>query len=77
MARKPQSMAAPGVYLRGKMFWIRYTVGEEQVRRPLNTTDPMEAIKRAEEVRGQPLVSQKTGKTIGGKTEIEQRIFFR
>jgi integrase len=56
------------------MFWLRYTVGEEQVRRPLNTSDPLEATKRAEDLRGQPLVSPKTGKTVGGKTELERRL---
>ena len=74
MARKPKSDAAPGIYLRGKMFWLRYTVGEEQVRLPLNTSDRMEAIERAEELRGRPVVSKKTGKTVGGKTELERRL---
>jgi integrase len=70
--RPAQSKSAPGVFLRGETFWLRYSAGGEQVRISLDTTDPAEANKRADEMRGRPVVSKKTGKTIGGKTQLER-----
>jgi len=57
MARPPKSEIAPGVFLRGKVYWLRYTPrgGGDQVRIPLGTSDKMEAIRLADEKRGKPL----------------------
>ena len=57
MARPPKSEIAPGVFLRGKIYWLRYTPkgGGDQVRIPLGTSDKMEAIRLADEKRGKPL----------------------
>lgn len=74
MARKPQSTVAPGIFKRGDVFWLRYSSGGEQIRVTLDTDIPDEAIKRANELRGRPVVSKKTGKTIGGKTELDRRL---
>ena len=40
----------------------------------LDTTIPDEAIKRANELRGRTVVSKTTGKTVGGKTELDRRL---
>ena len=74
MARKPKSEAAPGIFKRGEVFWLRYSSGGEQIRVTLDTTNPDEAIKRANELRGRPVVSKTTGKTVGGKTELDRRL---
>ena len=70
--RPVQSKSAPGVFQRGETFWLRYSAGGEQIRISLDTTDPAEANKRADEMRGRPVISKKTGKTIGGKTQMER-----
>lgn len=72
--RPTQSKSAPGVYQRGATFWVRYSVGGEQVRISLDTTDPDEANKRAAEQRGRPVLSKKTGQIRGGKTELERAL---
>ena len=74
MARKAQSKAAPGIFKRGEVFWLRYSSGGEQIRVSLDTTIPDEAIKRANDLRGRPVVSKKTGKTIGGKSELDRQL---
>jgi integrase len=70
--RPVKSKSAPGVFLRGDTFWLRYSVGGEQVRVSLDTTDPAEANKIADDLRGRPVVSKKTGKIIGGKTQMDR-----
>lgn len=69
--RPVQNKSAPGVYSRGEVFWLRYSVGGEQVRVSLNTSDPKTANERAAELRGRPVVSKKSGKIIGGKTSLD------
>ncbi len=71
--RPIQNKSAPGVYMRAgsSNFWLRYSVGGEQVRVSLDTSDPTEANARAAELRGRPVVSKKTGKTIGGKSPLD------
>ncbi len=69
--RPANSAVAPGIFLRGNTFWLRYSAGGEQVRISLETEDPTEAIKRAGELRGRPIVS-KTGQIRGGKSQIER-----
>ena len=44
----------PGVYLRGKVFWYRYSAGGRQHRISLNTEDESTAIARAMEIRENP-----------------------
>ena len=70
--RPAKSKSAPGVFLRGDTFWLRYSVGGEQVRVSLDTTDPMEANRLADELRGRPVIGKKTGKVIGGKTQMDR-----
>lgn len=62
MARPPKSEIAPGVYLRGKKYWLRYTPegGLDQVRISLGTSDKMEAMQLAEEKRGKPLPGRRS-----------------
>lgn len=72
--RPPNSDAAPGIYLRGEVYFLRYTANGEQVRVTLGTSDRQEAIKRAEELRGRAVVAKKTGRTVGGKTDLDRRI---
>ena len=74
MARPPQSKAAPGIFQRGQTFWLRYSVGGEQIRVSLDTSDRLEAIKRAEERRGQKQISTVTGKIRGGKTDLDRTL---
>lgn len=72
--RPPKSDAAPGIYLRREVYFLRYTANGEQVRVTLGTSDRLEAIKRAEELRGRAVVAKKTGRTVGGKTDLDRRI---
>ena len=74
--RPAKSASAPGVYLRENSanFWLRYSVGGEQVRVPLNTSDPETANKRAAELRGRPVVSKKSGRVIGGKSPLDLQL---
>lgn len=72
--RPVKSEVAPGVFPRGKTFWLRYSLGGEQHRVSLDTTDPELAIKRANEMRGRPVASKKTGQIRGGKTELERAL---
>lgn len=59
--------------MRREVYFLRYTANGEQVRVTLGTSDPQEAIKRAEELRGRA-VTNKTGRTVGGKTDLDRRI---
>lgn len=72
--RPANSEVAPGIFRRGETFWLRYSVGGEQIRVSLHTTEPELAIKRANEMRGRPVVSKKTGQIRGGKTELERAL---
>lgn len=74
VGRPLNSPAAPGVFQRGNSFHLRYSANGEQVRVALNTTDRQEAIKRAEELRGRAVVSKKSGRTVGGKTNLDRKI---
>lgn len=74
MARPPQSKAAPGIYLKDAGFWLRYTFDGKQVRLRLGTNDPVEAVKRADELRGRPPVDKKTGRVIEGVTPIDRAL---
>lgn len=59
MSRPPKSEIAPGVYSRGKIYWLRYTPENgEQVRISLGTSDKGEAIRKADEQRGKPLLGK-------------------
>lgn len=71
MARPPSNKHAPGVFLRGKTFWLRYSAAGEQVLVSLGTKDYGEAIAKADEIRGRPVENKKTGKTKGGRTLIQ------
>ncbi len=57
MARPSKNEIAPGVFPRGKVYWLRYTPpdGGEQVRMSLGTKDPVEAVRLAKELRGKTL----------------------
>lgn len=72
--RPPKSVATPGIFLRGAVYWLRYSHNGEQIRVSLDTTHREEAIKRAEELRNRPVVSKKTGQVRGGKTELERAL---
>lgn len=72
--RPPKSTVAPGIFQRGNSFYLRYSANGEQVRVALNTTDPQEAIKRAEELRGRAVVGKKSGRTVGGKTNLDRQV---
>lgn len=61
MGRPPKSETAAGVYRRGKQFWLRYTYAGEQIRVPLETSDPAEANEKADELRGKPPKGQAVG----------------
>lgn len=74
IGRPAKSAVAPGVFLRGKIFWLRYSVGGEQIVVSLNTDKPELVIKRANEMRGRPVASKKTGQIRGGKTELERAL---
>lgn len=71
VGRPAKSAIAPGVFKRGGNFWLRYSAGGEQIRVSLETSDPSEALAKADELRGRPVVSKTTGKIKGGKTPIE------
>jgi integrase len=72
--RPANSEVAPGVFPRGKTFWLRYSLAGEQIRVSLHTKDPELAVKRANEMRGRPVASKKTGQIRGGKTELERAL---
>lgn len=72
--RPHKSVATPGIYLRGDVYWLRYSHNGEQIRISLDTIHREEAIKRAEELRNRPVVSKKTGQVRGGKTELERAL---
>lgn len=61
MGRPPNSETAPGVFRRGKTFWLRYSYAGQQIRVPLGTSDPAEANRRADELRGKPPKGQAGG----------------
>ncbi|MEO5714962.1 MAG: tyrosine-type recombinase/integrase [Luteolibacter sp.] len=69
--RPVKNKLAPGVFLRGKTFWLAYSVGGEQIQMSLGTTDPKTAIEKADELRGRAVKNKKTGKIIGGKTPMD------
>ncbi|RPJ32886.1 MAG: hypothetical protein EHM17_12140, partial [Verrucomicrobiaceae bacterium] len=70
--RPHKSTAAPGVFQRSGVFWLRYSVGGDQIRVSLGTSDPEEAVKRANDRRGLKVASKKTGRILGGKTQIDR-----
>ena len=72
--RPPQSEVAPGVFLRGQTFWLRYSLGGEQIRVSLETEDPTEAIRRADERRGRKVTGKNTGRVVGGKTPLDREL---
>lgn len=72
VGRPAKSAVAPGIFLRGKTYWLRYSAGGEQIRISLETEDPGEAIRRAEERRGRKITAKKSGRVIGGKTQLER-----
>lgn len=69
--RPVKNALAPGVFLRGKTFWLAYTVGGEQIQLSLGTKDPKTAVEKADEVRGRPVIQKSTGKILGGKTPLD------
>jgi integrase len=71
MARPSQNRHAPGIFLRGKTYWLRYSAAGEQIRVTLDTDDYGEAVAKAEELRGRPVESKKTGKIKGGRTLLQ------
>jgi integrase len=71
VGRPAKSTIAPGVFKRGKTYWLRYSAGGEQIRVSLETSDPSEALAKADDLRGRPVQSKATGKIKGGKTLIE------
>jgi len=74
VGRPAKSSVAPGIYQRGNAYFLRYSANGEQVRVSLGTTDPQEAIKRAEELRGRAVITRKTGRTVGGKTDLDRQV---
>lgn len=74
VGRPPKSTVAPGIFLRGKTYWLRYSAGGEQIRVSLETEDPSEAIRRADERRGRKITAKKTGRVVGGKTPLDRAI---
>lgn len=52
MARPSQNPLAPGIFQRGKTFWLRQTVNGKQERVSLGTTDYAEAVRIAASLRG-------------------------
>lgn len=52
--RSSKAKRLPGVYLRGKVFWYRYSYGGRQHRLSLDTEDEADAIVRAMEIRANP-----------------------
>lgn len=72
--RPPKSEVAPGIFMRRDVYFLRYSVNGEQVRVTLGTSDPNEAIKRAEEMRGRAVVRKKSGRTVGGKTNLDRQV---
>ncbi len=71
MARPYQNRHAPGIFLRGKTYWLRYSAAGEQIRVTLDTDDYGEAVAKAEELRGRAVQSRKTGKIKGGRTLMQ------
>jgi integrase len=71
MARPSQNRHAPGIFLRGKTYWLRYSAAGEQIRVTLDTDDYGQAVAKAEELRGRPVESKKTGKIKGGRTLLQ------
>ncbi len=71
--RPHQSQIAPGVFKRGAVFWLRYSVGGEQIRVSLETSDPAQALLRANEARGRA-VPNKAGRVRGGKTPMDRAL---
>ncbi|MFN9025520.1 MAG: hypothetical protein ACK5VX_04950, partial [Akkermansiaceae bacterium] len=71
MARPSQNRHAPGIFLRGKTYWLRYSAAGEQIRVTLDTDDYGTAVAKAEELRGRPVESKKTGKIKGGRTLLQ------
>lgn len=74
VGRPADSIVAPGIYQRGNAYFLRYSANGEQVRVALGTTDKQEAIKRAEELRGRAVKAKKTGRTVGGKTDLDRQV---
>ncbi len=74
VGRPPASAVAPGIFQRGKTYWLRYSASGEQIRVSLETEDPTEAIKRADERRGRKITGKKTGRVVGGKTPIDRAL---
>jgi len=74
VGRPAKSVVAPGIYQRGNAYFLRYSANGEQVRVALGTSDPKEAIQRAEELRGRAVKTKKTGRTVGGKTDLDRQI---
>lgn len=74
IGRPHKSQVAPGIFLRGKTYWLRYSAGGEQLRVSLETEDASEAVKRAEEMRGRAVVGKKTGRVRGGKTPLDREL---
>ena len=72
--RPPKSIVAPGIHQRGNTYFLRYSANGEQVRVALGTSDPQEAIKRAEELRGRTVRAKKSGRTVGGKTNLDREV---
>ena len=74
VGRPPKSTVAPGIFQRGKTYWLRYSAGGEQIRVSLETEDPAEAIRRADERRGRKVTGKKTGRVVGGKTPLDRAL---
>ena len=72
--RPPKSEVAPGIFMRRNVYFLRYSVNGEQVRVTLGTSDSNEAIKIADELRGRELKTKKTGRTVGGKTQLDRDV---
>jgi integrase len=72
--RPPKSEVAPGVFRRGSVYWLRYSVGGEQIRVSLETEDPNEAIRRADERRGRKVTAKNTGRIVGGKSPLDRAV---
>lgn len=49
-------------------------MGGEQIRVSLETEDPAEAIRRADERRGRKITSKQTGRIVGGKSPLDRAL---
>lgn len=74
VGRPADFAAAPGIHKRGDAYFLRYSVDGKQVRVTLGTSDSKEAIKRADELRGRAVVTNKKGRTVGGITDLDRRV---